>query len=82
MATTTNQRPNILSFLPDQWRPDLLGFGATVAIRTPTVDRLAASGTVFTRPTTPLHLVRPPVQNGVFRSSAPTTRRSKPEYHR
>ena len=59
MAATRHEQPNILFFLPDQWRPDFLGFVGAVPVRTPTVDRLAASGTVFTRATTPSPLCAP-----------------------
>jgi arylsulfatase A-like enzyme len=51
--------PNILVFLPDQWRPDWLGFLGTVPVRTPHIDRLAARGVVFTRATTPSPLCAP-----------------------
>ena len=59
MPTNTTQQPNILFFLPDQWRPDFLSFAGAVPVRTPTVDRLAASGTVFTRATTPSPVCAP-----------------------
>ncbi len=52
-------QPNILVFLPDQWRPDFLGFAGSIPVRTPTIDRLAAAGTVFTRATTPSPLCAP-----------------------
>ncbi|TVQ27108.1 MAG: choline-sulfatase [Spirochaetaceae bacterium] len=59
MSATSPEQPNILFFMPDQWRPDFLGFVGSVPVRTPTVDRLAASGTVFTRATTPSPLCAP-----------------------
>ena len=52
-------QPNILFFLPDQWRPDFLGFRGSIPVRTPTVDRLAARGLVFTRATTPSPICAP-----------------------
>lgn len=54
-----NQKPNILVFLPDQWRPDFLGFAGKAPVRTPTVDRLARTGAVFTRATTPSPVCAP-----------------------
>lgn len=52
-------RHNILFFLPDQWRPDFLGFVGSQPVRTPHVDELARRGTVFTRATTPSPLCAP-----------------------
>jgi arylsulfatase A-like enzyme len=46
-------------FLPDQWRPDWLGFLGRVPVRTPHVDRLAARGVVFRRASTPSPLCAP-----------------------
>jgi arylsulfatase A-like enzyme len=43
------RRPNILFLLPDQHRPDWLGFYPGLPLRTPNLDRLAAEGVHFTR---------------------------------
>lgn len=43
------RRPNILFLLPDQHRPDWLGFHPGLPLRTPHLDRLAAEGVRFTR---------------------------------
>jgi arylsulfatase len=59
MPSPSEPQPNILLFLPDQWRPDFLGFMGRVPVRTPTIDRLAASGTLFTSATTPSPLCAP-----------------------
>ena len=42
-------RPNVLFFITDQLRADHLGCYGNRAIRTPTIDRLAARGTTFDR---------------------------------
>lgn len=44
-----DRRPNILMIMTDQQRRDTLGAYGCDWIRTPNLDRLAASGTVFTR---------------------------------
>jgi arylsulfatase A-like enzyme len=54
-----DSRPNILLFLPDQWRPDFLGFVGIHPVRTPNIDGLTRRGTVFTRATTPSPLCAP-----------------------
>lgn len=41
-------RPNVLLIMCDQLRADHVGFGGSPHIRTPHLDRLAQSGTVFT----------------------------------
>ncbi|HIG40885.1 MAG: sulfatase-like hydrolase/transferase [bacterium] len=41
--------PNILWIIADQLRADHVGFGGNSIVRTPNLDRLAASGTVFDR---------------------------------
>jgi choline-sulfatase len=43
------RRPNILLVLPDQHRHDALGAAGDPVIATPTLDRLAREGTLFTR---------------------------------
>ena len=53
------ERPNILFFLPDQHRPDWLGCNPDLPLRTPNLDRLAASGTTFTRAYTPSPVCSP-----------------------
>ncbi len=55
----SSRKPNILMFLPDQWRPDWLGFPGKVPARTPNIDRLAARGVVFARASTPSPLCAP-----------------------
>jgi len=40
---------NILVFVADQLRPDHLGFGGSLPVRTPHIDGIAASGHVFDR---------------------------------
>lgn len=52
-------RPNILFFLPDQLRPDWLGYNREIPLRTPHIDRLCAEGTRFTRAFTPSPLCAP-----------------------
>ena len=42
-------RPNVLWIWTDQQRWDALGAGGNPHIRTPNLDALAASGTLFTR---------------------------------
>lgn len=52
-------RPNFLIFLTDQWHPGCLGFAGHPVVRTPNLDRLAASGVQFTRAYTPQPLCMP-----------------------
>lgn len=42
------KKPNILFLMSDEHRPDVVGYAGNDVIRTPTLDALAASGTVFT----------------------------------
>lgn len=44
----SNQRPNLLMFMPDQLRYDSLGCFGNDLIRTPNIDALARRGTKFT----------------------------------
>jgi arylsulfatase A-like enzyme len=47
-APPPDRRPNLLFFLPDQHRPDWVGFGPrALPIATPNLARLAANGTWF-----------------------------------
>lgn len=46
-------RPNVLFLMDDEHRPDLFGFAGDDVVRTPTLDRLAATGTTFTNAYTP-----------------------------
>lgn len=46
-------RPNILFLMSDEHRADVAGFAGNTVIRTPTLDRLAASGVVFRNAYTP-----------------------------
>jgi len=45
MSTTT--RPNILFLMSDEHRADVTGYGGNRVVRTPTLDWLAETGTVF-----------------------------------
>ena len=57
-SRTEPDRPNILVFLCDQLRPDLLGcYGGMV--RTPNIDALAADGTLFENGYTPSAICTP-----------------------
>jgi len=49
----TKRRPNILFLMCDQHRADLAGYAGNRVVRTPTLDRLAASGVVFRNAYTP-----------------------------
>lgn len=53
------RRPNILFFLPDQHRPDWLGYNRALPLRTPNLDRLCSNGVRFTRAFTPSPLCSP-----------------------
>lgn len=46
-AATDTNRPNVLLVTVDQWRGDCLGIDGHLAVRTPTIDRLALRGTRF-----------------------------------
>ncbi|MFC4986918.1 sulfatase-like hydrolase/transferase [Saliphagus infecundisoli] len=46
-------RPNILFLMDDEHRPDVLGYAGDDTVRTPTIDSLAETGTVFTNAYTP-----------------------------
>jgi choline-sulfatase len=46
-------RPNILFLMTDQHRADVCGYAGNRVVRTPTLDRLAATGTVFANAYTP-----------------------------
>ena len=43
------ERPNFLIFITDQFHPRCLGYAGHPVVRTPNIDRLAASGMAFTR---------------------------------
>ncbi len=45
--------PNVLLLVTDQHRPDVLGYAGDPIVRTPTLDWLAETGTVFTNAYTP-----------------------------
>lgn len=45
--------PNILFLIDDEHRPDVLGYAGDDTIRTPTLDWLAETGTIFTNAYTP-----------------------------
>jgi len=55
----TQNKPNILFFLPDQHRPDWLGVNPALPLKTPNLDRLCAAGVRFTRAFTPSPLCAP-----------------------
>ncbi len=42
-------RPNVLLITADQWRGDALGIAGHPVVKTPNIDRLAASGAWFAR---------------------------------
>lgn len=45
----TNGRPNILFLFPDQHRYDWVGWNKDLPLRTPNLDKLAGSGTTFSK---------------------------------
>lgn len=45
--------PNILFLMSDEHRPDVAGFAGNAVVRTPVLDELARTGTVFTHAYTP-----------------------------
>lgn len=47
------ERPNVLVLMDDQHRPDVAGYAGDDVVRTPTLDWLAETGTVFTNAYTP-----------------------------
>ena len=47
------KRPNILFLMSDEHRPDVTGFEGNEIVRTPVLDELAATGTVFRNAYTP-----------------------------
>ncbi|MFI3170041.1 MAG: sulfatase-like hydrolase/transferase [Faecalibacterium sp.] len=49
----TSKKPNILFLMSDEHRADVTGYAGNKIVRTPTLDALAASGTVFTNCYTP-----------------------------
>jgi choline-sulfatase len=48
-----SERPNIRFLMSDEHRPDVTGYAGDPVIRTPVLDRLAASGVVFDNAYTP-----------------------------
>jgi len=46
-------RPNVLFLMDDEHRPDVLGYAGDEVVRTPRLDWLAETGTVFTNAYTP-----------------------------
>ncbi len=48
-----SDRPNVLILLDDEHRPDVAGFAGDDVVRTPTLDWLAETGTVFENAYTP-----------------------------
>jgi len=46
-------QPNVLVLMNDEHRPDVAGFAGDDVVRTPTIDSLADTGTVFTNAYTP-----------------------------
>ena len=55
----SDDQPNVLFLLTDQWRADHLGCADHPIVRTPTVDRLAERGTRFTNAFTTCPLCSP-----------------------
>lgn len=47
------ERPNVLFLMDDEHRPDVFGFAGDDVVRTPTLDRLAGTGTTFSNAYTP-----------------------------
>ncbi len=52
-------RPNILFLMSDEHRADVAGFGGDPVVRTPRLDALAATGTVFANAYTPAPICIP-----------------------
>ena len=48
-----DKRPNILFLMSDEHRADVTGYAGDTVVRTPVLDRLAESGTVFSNTYTP-----------------------------
>ena len=44
-----HQRPNFLAIITDQFHPGCLGYAGHPVVSTPNIDKLAASGMIFTR---------------------------------
>ena len=49
MTRTSSSQPNVLFICTDQHRADHVGFGGNEVVRTPNLDALAATATVFDR---------------------------------
>ena len=54
--------PNILFLMSDEHRADVTGYGGNSVIRTPTLDWLAETGTVFRNAYTPSPICVPGIQ--------------------
>jgi choline-sulfatase len=48
-----SRRPNVLFLMTDEHRADVIGYEGNRVVRTPTLDRLASSGVVFSNAYTP-----------------------------
>ena len=59
MADSPDTSPNVLVFICDQLRPDLLGCYGGDLVRTPNIDALAADSTVFENGFTPTAICSP-----------------------
>ena len=57
--TDSARPPNVLLFITDQFHPGCLGYAGHPVVRTPHIDRLAASGMTFSRMYTPQPLCLP-----------------------
>ncbi len=57
------KRPNILFLMSDEHRADVTGYGGNEVIRTPNLDRLAETGTVFRNAYTPAPICIPARQS-------------------
>ncbi len=55
----TKKKPNILFLMSDEHRPDVAGYAGNEIVRTPTLDYLAQTGTVFTNCYTPSPVCMP-----------------------
>jgi arylsulfatase A-like enzyme len=74
-------RPNILFVTADQWRGDTLGCAGHPRVRTPHVDALAASGTLFQRhfaQATPCSPARASLYTGLYQMTTRVVRNGTP----
>ena len=65
-------RPNVLFLMDDEHRADVFGFAGDDVVRTPTIDSLAETGTVFTNAYTPAPVCMP-ARQCMMRGQLPKT---------